>query len=109
MSAKEIEVPSIDAGLGPCTVDFTVTDSQRKPIYNAKISVRIKYGFLGLRRIDLEIGTNSNGKARFTGLPEAAKKPPLEFVTRYRKWTDTVWYWPAVSCHKEYAVELGSK
>ena len=107
--AADIPVPSIDAGLGSCTVDFTVTDAKQNPIYDAKITVRIKYGFLGLRRIDLEIGTNSNGRARFTGLPEKARKPPLEFVVRYHNRTETVWYWPAVDCHKEYTVKLGPK
>ncbi len=107
--AADIPVPSIDAGLGPCTVDFTVTDANQEPIYDAKITVRVKYGFLGLRKIDLEIGTNSNGKARFTGLPTKARKPPLEFLVRYHNRTDTVWYWPAVDCHKEYTVKLSPK
>jgi hypothetical protein len=109
LTASDIPVPSIDAGLGPCTVDFTVTDAGQNPIYDAKITVRIKYGFLGLRRIDLEIGTNSNGRARFTRLPEKARKPPLEFVVHYHNRTETVLYWPAVDCHKEYTVKLSPK
>lgn len=66
-------VPAIDGGLGPCTADFTITDSNRQPVYNAKIHVRIAYGFLNAHKLDLEIGSNIDGKARFTGLPDHLK------------------------------------
>jgi len=66
-------VPAIDGGLGPCTADFTITDRNNQPVYNAKIHVRVAYGFLNAHKLDLEIGTNVDGKARFTGLPDHLK------------------------------------
>jgi hypothetical protein len=66
-------IPSVDAGLGECSADFTITDSDSKPIYNAKVKVHIAYGFLSAHKLDLEVGTNIDGKARFTGLPNRLK------------------------------------
>jgi hypothetical protein len=81
--AAPVEVPTVNADLGPCTADFTVTDGARQPLYNAKVSVTVKYGFLGLRRMELEVGTNSDGKARVAGLPSKVRKHPLGFVISY--------------------------
>ena len=64
------EVPVIDAGMGSCTADITVMDSGHHAIYKANISTRIRSGFAGVKKLDLEVGTNVDGKARFTGLPE---------------------------------------
>ena len=63
----------ISARLGACAADFTVTDPDGKPVYAAIIHVRIRYGFLSLKRMDLEVGTDSDGKARIEGLPAKAK------------------------------------
>jgi hypothetical protein len=67
-------VPVIDGGIGPCSVDFTVTDNSGTPVYDAHIQVHIAYGFMYLHRLDLEVGTNAGGKARFTGLPDRTKQ-----------------------------------
>jgi hypothetical protein len=67
-------VPAIDAGIGSCTADFTVNDSSNAPIYNAKITVHIAYGTWSIRKLDLEVSTNVDGKARFTGLPNRLKR-----------------------------------
>ena len=72
----------IDARLGDCSADFTVSDADGAPIYAATIHVRIRYGFMGIKRMDLEVGTNSDGKARVAGLPE--KSRPL----LYDVWKD---------------------
>ena len=74
-------VPVIDGGIGACSADFTVTDADGAPVYAAKIKVHIAYGFMYARKLDLEVGTNVDGKARFTGLPDRVKqasssKPP---------------------------------
>ena len=66
-------VPVIDGGIGPCTADFTITDNAGKPIYAADIKVHISYRAFGAHKLDLEVGTNSDGKARFTGLPSKSK------------------------------------
>jgi len=67
------EVPVISARAGDCSADFTVRDADGKPIYNATIHVRVRYGFLGIKRTDLEVGTNADGKARVEGLPDDAR------------------------------------
>jgi hypothetical protein len=71
-------VPKIDGGVGACTANFTIRDGTNKPLYNAQITVELRYGFLNKRKTDLQVGTDSNGKANFTGLPNFPKKP-LEF------------------------------
>lgn len=73
------QVATVDAGLGPCSADFIVKNIAAKPIYGAKITVAIKYGFLNKRETDLDASTNSNGEALFTGLPKFPKNP-LEFT-----------------------------
>ena len=62
-------VPVVDGGIGDCSADFTVNDTAGAPVYAAKIKVHIAYGFMYARKLDLEVGTNVDGKARFTGLP----------------------------------------
>lgn len=69
----------MDGGAGPCSLELTVTDTDAKPVYAATIKVHIAYGFAGIRRLDLEAGTNVDGKVKFTGLPSRVKKAPLEF------------------------------
>ena len=73
-SADPKSIPVIDGGIGPCTADFTITDSSNIPIYNAKIKVHIAYGTLSIRKLDLEVSTNADGKGRFTGLPNKLKR-----------------------------------
>ena len=66
-------IPSIDAGISTCAADFTITDTANKPVYAAKVKVHIAYGFASMHKLDLEVGTNVDGKARFTGLPNRIK------------------------------------
>jgi hypothetical protein len=66
-------VPSLDGGIGSCTADFLITDSAAAPIYNAAIKVHIAYGTWSIRKLDLQVNTNVDGKARFTGLPNRLK------------------------------------
>jgi hypothetical protein len=74
-SADPKSVPEIDGAIGSCSADFTVTDAAGAPIYNAKINVHIAYGFGSFHKLDLEVSTNADGKARFTGLPNRLKRP----------------------------------
>jgi hypothetical protein len=106
-SAGAVEVPVVKGDLGPCSADFTVLDSNDKPVYNAKIHVTILYGFMNKRKSDLEIGTNSDGKARIEGLPDRLKKPPLEFRIRGGDLTKSVTQDPATDCHASFNVSLG--
>jgi len=107
LAAPPTEVPVINGNLGPCTVDFTILDSSDKPLYDAKIRVTILYGFMNKRKSDLEIGTNSDGKARFEGLPDKVKKPPMEFKVSSGDLDKTVKHDPGFNCHPNYTVALG--
>jgi hypothetical protein len=71
--AEAHAVPVLDGGIGPCTADITVTDANGAPVYAATIKVHIAYGFANARKLDLQLGTNVDGKARFTGLPDKIK------------------------------------
>ena len=105
-SQQSTPVPQVNANLGPCTVDFTVSQKANQPLFNAEISVKIAYGFMGMKKMDLKVGTNSEGRARFVGLPEKVHRPPLEFVVRAKGMTKTVNYWPSVKCQARYSVEM---
>lgn len=67
------EVPVMDGGIGPCSADLTITDPAGAPVYAAKVKVHIAYGFMNARKLDLELGTNVDGRARFVGLPDRIK------------------------------------
>src|SRR5207244_9898140 len=58
VAADTQEIPVVNAGLGPCSVDFTVEDGSHKPLYDAKINVTIRYGFLSKRRTRSEEHTS---------------------------------------------------
>ena len=75
--APKPELAIISARLGTCSADFTVKDADGKPLYAAIVHVRVRYGFLNVKRMDLEVGTNSEGKTRVEGLPGKAK--PLTY------------------------------
>jgi len=106
MANNAPEVPVVDGGLGSCRADFTVKDEAGKPIYNAKIDVTLKSGGLFSRRkTELEVGTNSDGKARFTGLPDSPKKP-LEFQIKSGTVSKAVTDDPSTSCNAVYEVTL---
>ncbi len=62
---------------GSCSAEFTVKDESGKPVYGASVHVKVRYGFMGVKRADLEVGTSSSGKARVEGLPDKAR--PLEW------------------------------
>jgi hypothetical protein len=103
--ANSPEVPAVDGGLGSCRADFTVKDGSGKPIYDAKVHVTIKYGFFSKRKTELEVGTNSDGKARFTGLPNFSKKP-LEFSIKSGTVSTTVTDDPSDTCSATFDVTL---
>jgi hypothetical protein len=98
-------IPKIDGGIGACTADFSVRDGQNKPLYNAQITVELRYGFLNKRKTDLQIGTDSNGKANFTGLPNFPKKP-LEFHVKSGTVSKTVTDDPSSNCTATFDVTM---
>ncbi len=101
-------VPVIDGGIGTCSADLTVTDANGGPVYAAKIKVHIAYGFMYLRKLDLEVGTNADGKARFTGLPDRVKNG-LFFEASEGDRTAEAFDDPATTCKNQFTVVLRKK
>jgi len=104
-SQPKIEVPKIDAGLGACYANFKVTDGNGKPIYDAKIHTLIRTGLFGIKKTDLQIGTNSNGLAKITGLPDYTKRAVNFEISKDGK-TKSVPFEPGMNCHPVVDVEL---
>jgi len=102
------EVPVIDAGMGSCTADVTVFDSAHHPIYKANISTQIRSGFAGVRKLDLQIGTNVDGKARFTGLPERPREV-WQLTADFEGRSNTVLLDSRKDCHATLSVFLPDK
>jgi hypothetical protein len=101
-------VPSMDGGIGPCTADFTITDSAGAPVYAAKVKVHIAYGFMNARKLDLELGTNVDGKARFTGLPDHIKHG-LYFQASEGDRSGEAFDDPANTCKAQFTITLQKK
>ena len=100
------KVAVVDGGLGPCSMDLVVLGPDAKPVYGASVKVHIAYGFGGFHKLDLEGGTNSDGKVKFTGLPARVRRPPLEFIATEKDLTATVTYDPAMQCEAKQQVTL---
>jgi hypothetical protein len=102
------DVPIAKGGAGSCTADFVVNDPSGKGVYDAKIGIQIKYGFMGLHKLDLTVGTNYEGKARIEGLPDQIRGL-AEFKVRHGDQSKTVSYDPQDNCHPRHEVILGEK
>jgi hypothetical protein len=98
-------VPVAKAGAGPCMADFTVRDASGKGVYNAKITLQLQYGFLGVRKLDLNVGTNYEGKAEVDGLPEKTKRA-AEFKISHGNVSKTVPYDPLNHCYSQNDIML---
>jgi len=94
--------------LGRCSADFTVLDEARSPLYDAKIDVSLSYGFLGMRKMSLQVGTNSEGKARVAGLPDKDNKK-FRFVVSSGAFSKTVLMNTSDGCKAEFEVVLDVK
>jgi len=107
-AADPKSVPVVDGGIGTCSADFTVTDANGVPVYAAKIKVHIAYGFMYLRKLDLEVGTNADGKARFTGIPDRVKHG-LYFEASEGDRTAEAFDDPSTTCKNQFTVVLRKK
>lgn len=101
-------IPAVDGAIGPCTADFTVTDASAAPVYNAKVKVHIAYGTWSIRKLDLEVSTNVDGKARFTGLPDRLKRG-LMFHASEGDREGEAFDDPANTCKAEFTIALRKK
>jgi len=106
LDSKTVAV--VDAGLGSCTADFTVTDDASVPVYAANIRVHITYGFMNLHKFDLQVGTNADGKARFEGLPDSAKQG-LFFRSSEGGREGSAFDDPAKTCKAQFTIVLRKK
>jgi hypothetical protein len=101
-------VPVIDGGIGPCSADFTITDANGAPVYAAKVKVHIAYGFANVRKLDLQVGTNIDGKARITGLPDRIKHG-IYFHASEGNRIGEAFDDPANSCKAQFTITLREK
>lgn len=99
------KIPSVNAGVGACTANFVVQNSKLKPLYDAKVALTFRYGFLNLHKASLEVFTDSEGRARFAGLPNQSKKP-LAFTVRNGDRQKTLTDDPLTTCKASYHVVL---
>jgi hypothetical protein len=97
----------ISADLGTCSALITATGVDLKPIFGAKITTRIRYGFMGVKKLDLEAFTGANGKIKITSLPEARplKKPMYIYINKDDK-QEIVEFKPDVHCRATFNVQL---
>ena len=104
--AQSPEKPAIvDGGLGPCALEVTVV-ADAKPVYGASVKMHIAYGFGGFHKLDLEVGTNADGKAKFTGLPTRVRRPPLEVNATKDDLAGTVTFDPATQCQAKQQITV---
>jgi len=104
--AQNENVPVIQGGAGPCSIELIVRGADGKPVYAATVKVHIKYGFGGMRRLDLEAGTNSDGKVKFAGLPDRVQRPPLEFHASKDEVTGVAVFDPSTECKAKREIAL---
>jgi hypothetical protein len=101
-------VPVLDGAAGPCSADFTITDNAGTPVYAAKISVHIAYRFGSFHKLDLELSTNVDGKARFTGLPDRVKRG-MTFHASEGDRAGEAFDDPATTCKAQLTIALQKK
>jgi hypothetical protein len=101
-------VPVVDGAIGPCSADFIVTDSTGAPVYAAAIKVHIAYRFGSFHKLDLEVSTNADGKARFTGIPDHLKRG-LTFYASEGDRTAESFDDPAATCKAQFTIALQKK
>lgn len=103
--ADEVTPTEISAGQGSCSALITVTGAESKPIYDAKVTTRVHYGLMGLKKVDLETYTSAKGQVKIVGLPEVPKKPIFIYVSKGDK-LETLEFKPDVHCHEMFNVQL---
>jgi len=101
-------IPVIDGSIGPCSADFTVTDAGGIPVYDTKIRVHIAYGFMNTHKLDLEVGTNIDGKASVAGLPDRIKHG-FYFHASQGDRSGEAFDDPANTCKAKFSIALQKK
>jgi len=104
--AQTEDVPVTDGGAGPCSVELTVTGADAKPVFSALVNVHMAYGFAGAHKLDMGVYTNTQGKGKFTGIPEKVRKPPLEFRATKGDMVGVATMNPAAECQAKLEIVL---
>jgi hypothetical protein len=105
-SASTAAPPSeISADLGTCSALIDVFGADSKPVYAAKVTTRIRYGLMGVKKLDLEAFTGADGQLKITSLPEILKKPMYIYVSKDGK-QEMVEFRPDLRCHATFNVQL---
>jgi hypothetical protein len=105
-SAQSAAPPAeISADLGPCSAHITVTGTNAKPVYAAKITARVLYGPFAVKKLDLEAFTGADGQVTITHLP-AIRKKTMTIYIRKDDDEETVDLTPGSSCHSSFSVQL---
>ncbi len=99
----------MNGAAGPCSLEVTVLDLNAKPVYAASVKVHIAYGFGGFHKLDLEAGTNADGKLKFTGLPDRVRRPPLEFRASKSDLTGMATVDPATECEAKRVITVSPR
>jgi len=104
-SQSTAEVTLMKAALGGmCSADFAVKDADGKPVVGATVHVKMRYGFAGVKRADLEIETSPAGKVRIEGLPDKAK--PMTYEIKKDELKTEVTQDVSNTCHATFDVTL---
>ncbi|HEV7520721.1 MAG TPA: hypothetical protein VGP89_06435 [Candidatus Angelobacter sp.] len=103
---KPDDIPVTDGTSGPCSIEFSVTDSEGKSVYAARIDVHMAYGAFGAHKLDMGVYTNAQGKARFTGIPAKVRKPPIEFSAKKDDLVGAATMDPATECKANHDIVM---
>jgi hypothetical protein len=106
---KADDIPVTDGTSGPCSIELSVTDSDGKPVYAARIDVHLAYGAFGAHKLDMGVYTNAQGKARFTGIPAKVRKPPVEFNAKKDDLVGLATMDPATECQAKHDIVMAKK
>jgi hypothetical protein len=99
------ESAEISADLGSCSALIAVTGVDAKPVYGAKVTTRVHYGLMGVKKLDLEAYTGVDGKVKITNLPSTLKKPMYIYINKEDK-QEIVEFKPDVRCRATFDVQL---
>ena len=104
-AAAAVAPTEISAELGTCSALINVTGADSKPIFNAKIATRIRYGLMGVKKLDLETYTNAMDKPRSSSCRKFPKKAVFINISKDDK-LETVEFEPDVHCTATFDVQL---
>ncbi|HEX8925873.1 MAG TPA: hypothetical protein VF786_08785 [Terriglobales bacterium] len=96
----------MDGAAGPCTILLTVTTDDGKPVYDSTVKVHMAYGIAGIKKLDMEAGTNVNGRVKFIGIPPRVHKAPLVFKATKDQLSGSTTFDPLEHCDATKTIVL---